>query len=172
VTKLIIFRAERGEITKYHQATETKTGAGFYRIANPGSVPSLIDTVAEYRWNGSKPMPDVGYRLTETVPDDRDSFTDSGWEVTRTEDYTSDLGSEFELIRICYCAYRPLPMDKRWTKKAQRYAPSLASFGGRKDEYEAWLATQSPEVQQESRKVTALLQPEDKEIRQVATNEH
>ena len=83
--KLILFKADRGEIEKYRQHTETRVGQSFYRVANAGSVPSLITTIAEHYDSSGKPAPEIGYRLTETVPEDRDSFRDNGWEVVRKE---------------------------------------------------------------------------------------
>jgi hypothetical protein len=50
---------------------------------NAGSVPSLINTIAEYYDSSGKPSPQPGYRLTETVSEDRDSFRDSGWKHNR-----------------------------------------------------------------------------------------
>ena len=72
--KLILFKANKGEIEKYRQKTETQIGKSFYRIANVDSVPSLINTIAEHYDSSGKPAPVIGHRLTETVPEHRDSF--------------------------------------------------------------------------------------------------
>jgi hypothetical protein len=144
--RLIWFRADRGEIQKYREITQTQSGESFYRVANAGSVPSLMKTIAEHYDCSNKPIPAPGYRLTETVPEDRDSFRDSGWEVVRVEEYTPEIpdpyGADFDTICICYCAYKPLAPEDAWTKKAHRLVPSLASFGGDETAYSEWLETQ------------------------------
>lgn len=140
--KLILFRAAKGEIEKYRRQTETRIGESFYRVANARSVPSLIKTIAEHYDCSDKPAPSPGYRLTETIPEDRESFRDSGWEVIRVEEYTSPDDAEFDSICVCYCAYKPLEAEDQWTKKARRIAPSLDSFGGDKAAYEQWLESQ------------------------------
>ncbi len=149
--RLILFKADKGEIKKYRQQTETKIGESFYRVANAGSVPSLTTTIAEHYDASGKPIPEIGYRLTETDPEDRNSFRDNGWEVVRVEDYTPEIpppyGAEFDSICLCYCAYKPLAPEDAWTKKAHRIAPSLDSFGGDEQAYQKWLATQSAEIQ-------------------------
>ena len=166
MNKLIIFKADWQAIALYRKATQTAIGDSFYRVANAGSVPSLINTIAEYYDSSGKPSPEVGYRLTETVPGDRDSFRDSGWEVVRVEEYTPDIpapyGANFDSICICYCAYKPLAPDEVWTKKAHRLAPSLASFGGDEKAYQEWLETQSEEAQVASKAVTELLKTQEK----------
>jgi hypothetical protein len=89
--KLILFKADKGEIEKYRQKTETQIGKSFYRIANVDSVPSLINTIAEHYDSSGKPAPAIGHRLMETVPQHRDSFRDSRWEVVRVEEYTPEI---------------------------------------------------------------------------------
>jgi hypothetical protein len=169
--KLILFKAEKGEIEAYRKETETKIGESFYRVANAGSVPSLINTIAEHRDSSGKPIPQPGYRLTETVPEDRNSFRDSGWEVVRVQEYTPEIpapyGAEFESICIYYCVYKPLATEDVWIKKAHRLAPSLDSFGGDISAYEAWLATQTEEVQAESKSVTEWLKTQEKQPTEV-----
>lgn len=169
--KLILFKADKGEVIKYRKETETEIGESFYRVANAGSVPSLIDTIAEHHDSSGKPAPVVGYRLTETVPDNREFFRDSGWEVIRVEEYTPELpppyGAGFDTICICYCAYKPLAPEDAWTKKAHRLAPSLASFGGDEAAYQKWLATQPEETQAASRSVTEWLQTKEKQPTEV-----
>ncbi len=142
--KLILFKADKGEIESYRRQTATKIGESFYRVGNVQSVPSLTRTIAEHYDATGKPAPEPGYRLTETVPEDRDSFRDNGWEVVRVESYVSDLpvGQEFSEIVICYCAYKPLAVEDSWTKKADRLAPSLDSFAGDEEAYQQWLASQ------------------------------
>ncbi len=169
--RLIIFRADRGEIEKYRQITETNHGESFYRVANAKSVPSLIWTIAEYHDSTGKPAPQPGYRLTETVPEDRDSFRDSGWEVIRVEEYTPEIpapyGAEFDSICICYCVYKPLSPEDEWTKKAHRLSPSLASFGGDESAYKAWLESQSESTQKESLATTQWLKTQEKQPTEV-----
>ncbi len=164
--RLILFKADRGEINKYRGATETKIGQSFYCVANAGSVPSLINTIAEHHDSSGKPAPREGYRLTETVPDDRESFRDSGWEVIRVVVYTPEIhqnyGAEFDSICICYCAYKPLAPEDAWTKKARRLAPSLASFGGDEKAYQEWLNTQPEDARSESKLVTEWLKTQEK----------
>jgi hypothetical protein len=156
--KLILFKADKGEIAKYRQETDTKIGESFYRVANAGSVPCLIDTIAEYYCSSNKPAPEPGYRLTETLPEDREYFRDSGWEVVRVDEFTPDLpstcGGGFDAIYICYCAYKPLTLEENWTKKAHRLPTSLDSFDGNEKAYEAWLKTQPETVRKESKAAT------------------
>jgi hypothetical protein len=144
--KLILFKADQGELKKYRQETETSIGSSFYRVANTGSVKALSDTIAEHHDSSNQALPSPGDRLTETVPDDRDSFRDNGWEVVRVEEYTPDIpppyGAGFDTICICYCVYKPLPIEDQWTKKSRRSEVSIDSFGGDVTAYEAWLMTQ------------------------------
>jgi hypothetical protein len=144
--KLILFKADQGQLKKYRQQTETPIGSSFYRVANAGSVKALSDTIAEHHDSSTQSLPQLGDRLTETVPDDRDSFRDNGWEVVRVEEYTPDIpppyGAGFDTICICYCAYKPLPIEEQWTKKAKRSEVSIDSFGGDAAAYEAWLMAQ------------------------------
>ncbi|MBF2029226.1 MAG: hypothetical protein IGS48_21110 [Oscillatoriales cyanobacterium C42_A2020_001] len=169
--KLILFKADKGEIQKYRSETATTVGESFYRVANAGSVPSLIDTIAEHYCSSNKPVPEPGYRLTETVPDDQESFRDSGWEVVRVDEYTPDIpypqGAEFGSIYICYCAYKPLAPEDTWTKKAHRIAPSLDSFGGDKAAYEKWLESQPVAMQEESKAVTNWMETQVKQHAEV-----
>ncbi len=167
MNRMILFKADKGEIKKYREATKTAIGESFYRIANFGSVPNLINTIAEYHYSSTKPAPQPGYRLTETVPEDRDSFRDSGWEVVEVEEYTPEIptpyGAEFDSICICYCVYKPLSPEDYWTKKAHRLAPSLASFGGDEEAYKAWLESQSESTQKESLATTQWLKTQEKQ---------
>lgn len=141
--KLILFNAERGEIQKYRESTQTKIGESFYRVANAGSVSSLTKRIAEYYDCSGRPVPPIGYRLTETVPEDRDSFRDNGWEVIRVCEYpATDPESEFDSICICYCAYKPLNPEDEWTKKAHRLPVSIDSFGGDKAAFDRWQESQ------------------------------
>ncbi len=104
IHRLIIFRADRNEIDKYRQLTQTQQGESFYRVANARSVPSSIWTISEHYDSSGKPIPEPGYRLTETVPEHRDYFRDNGWEVVRVETYTPDIpapyGAEFEELDL------------------------------------------------------------------------
>jgi len=169
--KLVLFKADKGEIKKYREMTNTKVGESFYRVANADSVPSLINTIAEHHDSSTKPVPTVGHRLTETVPENRDCFRDNGWEVIRVEEYTPEIpvpyGAEFDTICICYCAYKPLAPEDTWMKKAHRLAPSLISFGGDEKAYQEWLITQSEQVQSESKSVTEWLKTQEKQPAQV-----
>jgi hypothetical protein len=169
--KLILFKADKGEIEKYRQKTETQIGKSFYRIANVDSVPSLTNTIAEHYDSSGKPAPAIGHRLTETIPEDRDSFRDSGWEVVRVEEYTPEIpppyGAGFDTICICYCAYKPLAPENVWMKKAHRFAPSLTSFGGDEKAYQEWLATQSEEAQAESKSATEWLKTQERQPAEV-----
>jgi hypothetical protein len=144
--RLITFKAEAGEIRKYQQVVGADRGSCFYRIANVGSVPSLIKTIAEHHCSSGKPSPELGDRLTETIPENRDSFRDSGWEVIRVERYTSEIapphGNEFDEICICYCAYKPLSNGDQWTKQSHRLPVSIDSFGGDGDAYDEWMKSQ------------------------------
>lgn len=157
--RLILFKADKGEISKYRQYTETEIGQSFYRVANAGTVPSLITTIAEHYDCSGKPAPRIGYRLTESVPEDRDSFRDNGWEVVRVVEYAPEIpDTEFDSICLCYCAYKPLAPQELWIKKARRLAPSIASFGGDAKAYQDWLSTQTPE----SKAVTSWLKTQEK----------
>ncbi len=119
--KLLLFKADWSEVNKYRRETGTNHGASFYSIANAGTIPFLTNTIAEYYDCSGKPIPTPGYRLTETVPEDPDSFRDSGWEVIEVEEYTPEIpapyGAKFDSICICYCIYKPLPPEDEWTKK-------------------------------------------------------
>jgi hypothetical protein len=162
--RLITFKADAGEILKYRQTVGADRGSCFYRIANVGSVPSLIKTIAEHYCSSGKPAPELGDRLTETycssgkpapelgdrltetIPENRDSFRDSGWEVIRVERYSSEInpphGNEFDEIYICYCAYKPLSSQDQWTKQSHRLPVSVDSFGGDREAYDEWLQSQ------------------------------
>ena len=144
--RLITFKAEAGEIRRYQQAVGTDRGSCFYRIANAGSVPSLIKTIAEHHCSSGKPSPEAGNRLTETIPENKDSFRDSGWEVIRVERYIAETDSsnsnEFDEICICYCSYKPLLNEEQWTKQSHRLPASVDSFGGDREAYEEWLRSQ------------------------------
>ncbi|OUC12762.1 MAG: hypothetical protein B0A82_20490 [Alkalinema sp. CACIAM 70d] len=149
--KLIIFKADRGEIQKYRQQTGTRLGESFYRVANANSVPSLVTTIAEHYDCSNKPLPEVGYRLTEIIPENRDCFRDSGWEVARVSEYLTEqpLPEEggFDAVCICYCVYKPLDPDIEWSKEAYRMAPTLDSFGGNQAAYDQWLETQKQPIE-------------------------
>lgn len=140
--KLILFKADKGEIRRYRQMTETRIGESFYRVANAGAVPSLIDTIAEHHDSSNKPLPDVGCRLTETVPEDRNCFRDSGWEVVNVERYTPDTSSSFDVICLCYCVYKPLNPEDTWVKQAHRLPVSIDSFGGNEEAFKQWQESQ------------------------------
>lgn len=133
MAKLVIFRADKGEKERYQQLTATGLSDSFFRVANAGSVPSLTKTIAEHRDASGKPSPTPGDRLTETIPNSGDNFRDSGWEVTRVEEYTPNASTpnspEFESVCICYCAYLPLSADEAWTKQARRIGSTVASVG-------------------------------------------
>ena len=169
--RLVLFKADRGELEKYRRQTQTQIGQSFYRVANANSVPSLINTIAEHYDSSGNSAPTVGYRLTETVSEERDSFRDSGWEVIRVEEYTPDIpppyGAGFDAICLCYCAYKPLAPEETWTKKAHRIAPSLDSFGGDEKAYQDWLATQSSEMQAESKAATEWLKTQKRKPAEV-----
>lgn len=128
--KLIIFKADKGEIQKYRQLTETKIGESFYRVANIG-VPSLVTTIAEHYDCTNNPLPETGYRLTETVPEDRESFRDSGWEVVRVEEYEPKQPVEFDVVCVCYCTFESLSPEDAWTKKSRRIGPTLEDIATR-----------------------------------------
>lgn len=152
--KYIIFRAQKGELEKYRSLTETKVGESFYRVANVGSVKSLISTLAEYYDSSDKPSPAAGYRLTESVivpsaiaptfPTASTHFRDSGWEVVKVHEYTPEIpapyGAEFDSICICYCAYKPI--ENAPLKQYQRSPVTLDSFGGDRAAYDCWLESQ------------------------------
>jgi hypothetical protein len=169
--KLFVFKADWSEVNKYRGESGTNHGESFYSIANAGSVPFLTNTIAEYYDCSGKPIPTPGYRLTETVPEDRDSFRDSGWEVVEVEEYTPEIpapyGAKFNSICICYCVYKPLSPEDEWTKKAHRLSPSLASFRGDEEAYKAWLESQSAEMQKDSLATTQWLKTQEKQPTEV-----
>ncbi|MEG4918072.1 hypothetical protein [Microcoleus sp. B7-D4] len=152
--KYIIFRADKGELEKYRSLTETKVGESFYRVANAGSVKSLIWTIAEHYDSSGKPSPAPGYRLTESVivesaiapmfPTASTHFRDSGWEVVKVHEYTPEIpapyGAEFDSICICYCAYKPI--ENAPLKQYERSPVTLDSFAGDRTAYDRWLESQ------------------------------
>lgn len=117
--KIILFKADRGESKKYREISQTQLGESFYSVANADSVPVLTKTIAEHYDASEKSIPEPGYQLTETVPENPDLFRDNGWEVVRVESYfaNSPNGQKLKEIAICYCAYKPLPLEASWTKK-------------------------------------------------------
>jgi hypothetical protein len=133
----IVFRAE-----KHQPGWENR------QYAHTGS---LTRTLFEHYDCSDKALPEPGYRPPEFIAVDQ--FTDpsypqatthyreSDWEVVRVEDYTPDipLGTDFDMIVICYCKYSPInaplnPMPERQV--------SLDSFGGDQEAYKQWLETQ------------------------------
>lgn len=152
--KYIIFRADKGELEKYRSLTATKVGESFYRVANAGSVKSLIWTIAEHYDSSGKPSPVPGERLTESVivssdldpifPSASTHFRDSGWEVVKVHEYTPEIpapyGAEFDSICICYCAYKPI--DNPPMKQYKRAPVTVDSFGGDRAAFDRWLESQ------------------------------
>lgn len=152
--RYILFKADKGELQKYREQTNTQMGEGFYRVSNPGSVHSLTWTLAEHYDSSGKPAPEPGYRLTESVfvpeaadatfPNAATHYRDNGWEVVRVHEYTPDIpppyGAEFDAICICYCAYKPI--ENAPLKQSHRMPVSLESFGGNQEAYDRWLMSQ------------------------------
>lgn len=111
---------------------------------------ALTWIISEHWDSSNKPIPEPGYRPTEFIRVDAlhdpsqhahsTHYRQGEWEVTRVETYAPDnqLG-KFDMIVICYCQYNPInaplkPMPERIV--------SLDSFGGDKEAYERWLASQ------------------------------
>jgi hypothetical protein len=134
--KYIIFRAEKREPGWEKRKLEHTQG--------------LTRILAEYFDSSNKPIPEPGYRPLEFVRVDQlhdpkehgysTHYRTGDWEVTRVETYTPEMPmSDFDMIVICYCQYNPInaplkPMPERQV--------SIDSFGGNKEAYEQWLASQ------------------------------
>lgn len=134
--KYIIFRAEKREPGWEQRKLEHTQG--------------LTRILAEHFDSSNKPIPEPGYRPTEFVRVDSlhnskqhgysTHYRAGDWEVARVETYTPDVPiGEFDMVVICYCKYSPVnaplkPMPERQV--------SIDSFGGNKEAYEQWLASQ------------------------------
>lgn len=110
----------------------------------------LTRILTEHFDSSNKPIPEPGYRPTEFVRVDSlhnskqhgysTHYRAGDWEVVRVETYTPDVPiGEFDMVVICYCKYSPInaplkPMPERQI--------SIDSFGGNKEAYEQWLASQ------------------------------
>ena len=75
--------------------------------------------LGEHFDSSDKPVPTKGYRLTEYIqveqfrdPNRPSASTHSrvgDWEVERVEEYeTTNTGSDFDTIVVCYCRYSPV----------------------------------------------------------------
>jgi hypothetical protein len=121
IRKIISFRPEKGECDKFRKLNDCGSWDAFYFITHPWDAKSHCWHIAEHHDSSPRDLPEPGYRLTESVPDEEDMFRDNGWEVTRVITYkTDDPEADYQIFAIAYCKYEPLPIDKQWTKKAHR----------------------------------------------------
>ncbi|MEB3281296.1 MAG: hypothetical protein VKK42_20470 [Lyngbya sp.] len=135
--KYIIFRAEKRQPGWKERKLEHTQG--------------LTRILTEHFDSSDQPIPEPGYRPTEFIRVDAfhnpsengysTHYREGDWEVTRVETYTPDIpiNTDFDMIVICYCKYNPInaplkPMPERQV--------SIDSFGGNKEAYEKWLASQ------------------------------
>jgi hypothetical protein len=137
--KYIIFRADKGEKTDWRNRKLQHTQA--------------LTWILQENWDSSdKPIPQPGYRPTEFIRVEQlhdpsfhgqsTHYRTSDWEVARVETYEHEIGrphAEYDMIVICYCRYAPInaplkPMPERIV--------SVDSFGGDKEAYEKYLASQ------------------------------
>lgn len=134
--KWIVYRAEKRQ-----------PGWQDRKYAHTGS---LTKTLCEHYDCSNKALPEPGYRPPEFIrveqfadpkyPESSTHYRTGDWEVTRVETYTPEVPvSDFDMIVICYCQYNPInaplkPMPERQV--------SIDSFGGNKEAYEQWLASQ------------------------------
>lgn len=135
--KYIIFRAEKRQPGWKERKFEHTQG--------------LTRILTEHFDSSDQPIPEPGYRPTEFIRVDAlhnpsehgysTHYRQGDWEVTRVETYTPDLpiNTDFDMIVICYCQHNPInaplkPMPERQV--------SIDSFGGDKEAYETWLASQ------------------------------
>lgn len=118
--KLIIFRPDRGELRRYRQVTETQSWDSFYRLSNAGGIPSASWTIAEHYDSSDSALPEIGYRLTETDPDNTEQFRDSGWQVSSRQVFETPDDGQFSQICLCYCTYTPLSEQEQWSKLSHR----------------------------------------------------
>ncbi|MUG97982.1 hypothetical protein F7734_39010 [Scytonema sp. UIC 10036] len=104
--KYIIFRADWREEHLAENRILAHTGA-------------MTDILAEHFDSSERPIPQPGYRFREfhrvepfVDPKFPGASTHSrvgDWEVTRVEEYTSELpNADFGAIVICYCRYSPV----------------------------------------------------------------
>jgi len=141
--KLISFRPEEDEFEKFKALNNCDEWDGFYFVTHPWNKKSACWHIAEHHDYSPKPLPEPGYRLTESVPDEVDMFRDNGWEVTRVVTYeTNDPSADYGVFAIAYCKYEPLPEHEQWTKKAHRAKVSADSFGGDETKYQEYLDSQ------------------------------
>lgn len=141
--KLISFRPEEDEFEKFKELNHCDEWDGFYFVTHPWNKKSACWHIAEHHDYSPKPLPEPGYRLTESVPGEVDMFRDNGWEVTRVVTYeTNDPSADYGVFAIAYCKYEPLPEHEQWTKKAHRAKVSADSFGGNNEKYQEYLDSQ------------------------------
>jgi hypothetical protein len=124
-------------------------------------IPSggLTDILSE-SWNWKDAAPAVGDRVREftNLENPGKGVThgkDGDWQVTDIHEFTSPT-DETRII-IAHCQYAPIQSE--W-EALNRITPHLDSFGGDAEAYESWLADQPEEVQQNSRHMTQVLNPE------------
>ena len=121
IRKIISFRPEKGEFKKFREITKTGNWDSFYTIVHPWNRKNALWHIAEHHDSSLSELPEPGYRLTESVPDEEDMFRDNGWEVTRVITYkTDDPEADYQIFAIAYCKYEPLPPEEQWTKKSHR----------------------------------------------------
>ncbi len=141
--KLILFQPNSGEEEKYCEHNGFGSWDVLYRVNHPDSPKSCTKFLEEHSDSSGKPLPEPGYRLTRSIKNSDDLFTDSGWEVVKVVAYeTDDLEADYQIIAICYCDYLPLPEHEQWTKKAYRAKVSPDSFGGDEAKYQEYLNSQ------------------------------
>jgi len=145
--KLILFQPNSGEEEKYCKHNGFDSWDVLYRVNHPDSPKSCTKFLEEHSDSSGKPLPEPGYRLTRSIKDSADLFTDSGWEVVRVSTYeTDDPEADYPIIAICYCDYLPISNDEQWTKKAHRAKVSPDSFGGDKTKYREYMDSQKIEA--------------------------
>lgn len=141
--KLILFQPNSGEDEKYCEQNGFETWDVLYRVNHPESPKSSTRFLEEHSDSSGKPLPEPGYRLTRSIKDSEDLFTDSGWEVVKVVTYeTDDPEADYQIMAIAYCDYLPLSDDEQWTNQAHRYPVSIDSFGGDELKYQEYMQTQ------------------------------
>ena len=98
---------------------------------------------AEYPTPGDRPINE--YLKDEAGRKTHSRFTP--WVVESVEAYVPDLpiGQRFDEVVICTCAYSPLPEAENPWVPINRLQPTVESFGGDADAFEAWRSDQNAE---------------------------
>ena len=122
-----LFKPAKGEMRKYRAAHGYRPFDCMYSVHSPETPKQALWFIAtHFDPNPGVKPPEIGYRLTESDPDRVDHFRDSGWEVIEVQSFPAEeCGQDYTQVNVCYCAYRPLPADQRWSKRRKRIGPSL-----------------------------------------------